>query len=119
MDVQTNSRKWDLYYDFLQGRLQDLIGKSFKSTRHTFASTADTIQVGVSDQTTLLGNKVKTGSIANYSKTDELRLDIKHLADLDHYQKIRVYITLLKHIKASPELDIEPVRDIDKRVFKF
>tara|TARA_B100000989_G_scaffold51150_1_gene34009 strand:- start:1284 stop:2756 length:1473 start_codon:yes stop_codon:yes gene_type:complete len=118
-DVQTNSRKWDLYSDFLQGRLQDLIGKSFKSTRHTFASTADTIQVGVSDQTTLLGNKAKTGSIANYSKTDELRLDIQHLAVLDHYQIIRIYITLLKHIKASPELDIEPVRDIDKRVFKL
>jgi hypothetical protein len=44
-----------LYADFLQGRLTAILGKSFKSTRHTFASTADKLGVALSDQQALIG----------------------------------------------------------------
>ena len=55
-DRITNQRKWDLYSDFLQGRLEHLIRRSFKSTRHTFTSTAEKLGVSVSDQSALIGN---------------------------------------------------------------
>ena len=66
-DRLSNKRKWDLYADFLQGRLTAILGNSFKSTRHTFTSTADKLGVALSDQQALIGNKSRKGSIANYS----------------------------------------------------
>ena len=99
-DRVTNKRKWDLYSDFLQGRLNHLIGSSFKSTRHTVATLADRLSVSLSDQSALIGNKSRTGSIQNYSAVDNQRLDFIHLEMLGQFQIIRVYITLLKHLKA-------------------
>ena len=115
-DSITNRRKWDLYSDFLQGRLKTLFNKSFKSTRHTFTSTAEILRVPVSDQSALIGNVSRKGSIKHYSKLDNTRLDIQHLAVLDYYQISRIYFQLLLHIKQHPELEIECVRHIDREL---
>jgi len=116
-DRITNKRKWDLYADFLQGRLTEMIGKSFKSTRHSFTASAERLRVPIDDQRTLIGNKSKSGSIAHYSPIDEVRHDIQHLAVLDQYQIIKIYVKLLQHIKKQPEFDIDPVRHIDQMLF--
>jgi hypothetical protein len=113
-DRVTNKRKWDLYSDFLKGRLNHLIGASFKSTRHSVATLADRLSVSLSDQSALIGNKSRTGSIQNYSAVDNQRLDFIHLEILGQYQIIRVYITLLKHLKAvyeDPTIEIEIDQD--------
>jgi len=115
-DRISNKRKWDLYADFLQGRLNEILGNSFKSTRHTVSSTADQLGVALSDQQALIGNKSRSGSIAHYSTIDEKRLDLIHLDVLGQYDIIRTYINLLKHIKETGLLE-NPVRDIDRLVY--
>lgn len=116
-DRVTDSRRWNRYADFLQGRLTTLFGKSFKSTRHTFTSSAERLRISVTDQTALIGNVDRKGSIKHYSKVDETRLDIQHLAVIDTYQIIRIYFRLLKHIKANEVFDIDPVRQIDRNLY--
>ena len=116
-DSISDPRRWDLYADFLQGRLTALFGSSFKSTRHTFTTTAERLRVSVTDQAALIGNIDRKGSIKHYSQVDEARLEIQHLAVLDSYDIIRIYITLLKHIKESQIFQIDPLREIDKQVF--
>ena len=120
-DRISNKRKWDLYADFLQGRLTDLLGKSFKSTRHTFTSTADKLGVALSDQQALIGNKSRKGSIANYSSIYEKRLDYIHLDVLGQYDIFRTYIELLKHIKETGLLKDHkiPVRTIDSHIYEM
>ena len=115
-DRLTNKRKWDLYADFLQGRLIKILGNSFKSTRHTFTSTADTLGVALSDQSALIGNKSRKGSIASYSTIDEKRLDYIHLDVLGHYDILRTYIKLLMHIKETGLME-NPARQIDQDVY--
>jgi hypothetical protein len=114
-DRVTNKRKWDLYADFLQGRLTKILGSSFKSTRHTFTSTADKLGVALSDQSALIGNKSRKGSIAAYSTIDEKRLDYIHLDVLRQYDIIRTYIRLLKHIKEIGLME-NPAKNIDQLV---
>ena len=117
-DRLSNKRKWDLYADFLQGRLTAILGKSFKSTRHTFTSTADKLGVALSDQQALIGNKSRKGSIANYSSIYEKRLDYIHLDVLGQYDIIRTYIELLIHIKETGLLE-NHIRTIDKQVYEL
>ena len=117
-DRLTDKRKWDTYADFLQGRLTDILGKSFKSTRHTFTSTADKLGVALSDQSALIGNKSRKGSIASYSSIDEKRLDYIHLDVLGQYDIIRTYINLLKHIKKTGLID-NAVRTLDSQVYEM
>lgn len=117
-DRLTDKRKWGLYADFLQGRLTDILGKSFKSTRHTFTSTADKLGVALSDQSALIGNKSRKGSIASYSSIDEKRLDYIHLDVLGQFDIIRTYINLLKHIKKTGLID-NAVRTIDSQVYEM
>ena len=117
-DRLSNKRKWDLYADFLQGRLTKILGKSFKSTRHTFASTADKLGVALSDQKALIGNKSRKGSIANYSTIDEKRLDYIHLDVLGQYDIIRTYINLLKHIKETGLMQ-NAARTLDSQVYEL
>ena len=117
-DRLTNKRKWDLYADFLQGRLIKILGNSFKSTRHTFTSTADTLGVALSDQSALIGNKSRKGSIASYSTIDEKRLDYIHLDVLGQYDIIRTYISLLKHIKETGLMQ-NAARTLDNQVYEL
>ena len=114
-DRITNKRNWDLYSDFLQGRLDHLINRSFKSTRHTFTSTAERIGVSVSDQSALIGNVSRKGSIAHYSQLDERRMDLIHLAVLGQADVFRLYIKLIKHVKKTFEIDL--VTDADSFVY--
>ena len=116
-DVVSNKRKWDLYSDFIQGRLKKLIGQSFKSTRHTIASTAERVGADLNLQSALIGNISSSGSIKHYSSLDEKKLDLIHLDIIGRFQVIRIYLTLVKHIKASEILDIDPVRKIDQLVY--
>ena len=116
-DVVSNKRKWDLYSDFIQGRLKKLIGQSFKSTRHTIASTAERVGADLNLQSALIGNVSRSGSIKHYSSLDEKKLDLIHLDIIGRFQVIRIYLTLVKHIKASEILDIDPVRKIDQLVY--
>ena len=117
-DRMSNKRKWDLYADFLQGRLTAILGNSFKSTRHTFTSTADKLGVALSDQQALIGNKSRKGSIAAYSEIYEKRLDYIHLDVLGQYDIIRNYIELLIHIKETGLLE-NHIRTIDKQVYEL
>ena len=117
-DRLSNKRKWDLYADFLQGRLTAILGNSFKSTRHTFTSTADKLGVALSDQQALIGNKSRKGSIAAYSEIYEKRLDYIHLDVLGQYDIIRTYIELLIHIKETGLLE-NHIRTIDKQVYEL
>ena len=117
-DRLSNKRKWDLYADFLQGRLTAILGNSFKSTRHTFTSTADKLGVALSDQQALIGNKSRKGSIANYSSIYEKRLDYIHLDVLGQYDIIRTYIEILIHIKETGLWE-NHIRTIDKQVYEL
>ena len=116
-DRITNQRNWDLYSDFLQGRLEHLIGRSFKSTRHTFTSTAEKLGVSVSDQSALIGNVSRKGSIAHYSQIDQRRMDLIHLAVIGQADIIRIYINLLKHVKTTFEIDL--IRDADRYAYSL
>ena len=116
-DRLTNQRKWDLYSDFLQGRLEHLIGRSFKSTRHTFTSTAERLGVSISDQSALIGNVSRKGSISHYSQLDQRRMDLIHLAVIGQADIIRIYINLLKHVKTT--FDIDLVSDADNFVYNL
>ena len=116
-DVVSNKRKWDLYSDFIQGRLKKLIGQSFKSTRHTIASTAERVGADLNLQSALIGNVSRSGSIKHYSSLDEKKLDLIHLDIIGRFQVIRIYLTLVKHIKSIDTLSIDPVRKIDQLVY--
>ena len=116
-DRITDKRKWDLYSDFLQGRLEHLIGRSFKSTRHTFTSTAEKLGVSVSDQSALIGNVSRKGSISHYSEIDKRRMDLIHLAVISQADIIRIYINLLKRVKSTFEIDL--ISDADNFVYNL
>ena len=114
-DRITNPRRWNLYADFLQGRLTPLIGASFKSTRHTFTSTAEQLGTALSDQQALIGNRSRKGSISHYSKLYERRMDLIHLDVIGKFDLIKNYIILLKHVKQ--EFDLDLTNDTDKYIF--
>jgi len=101
-DAKSDKGKWKSASDRYGQALRKVIGTSFKTTRHTFTSAADSLGVSTKYQAALIGNKDRTGSIDNYSSRDNKKLDLIHLNILDAYNVTTIWKKILNKCQFVP-----------------
>ena len=118
-DVKTEKgqAKWDKLRRNYAGKLSNLIGKSFKNTRHTFVSFGEDLGVPDVKLSEILGHRSTKGSLRKYKKFSIQEIDLIHLQILDDSDIINLFHTLynsLKDKKSGFEFDTNKVTLIKK-----
>lgn len=113
-DVNTDKgqAKWDKLRRNYAGKLSNLIGKSFKNTRHTFVSFGEDLGVPDVKLSEILGHRSTKGSLRKYKKFSIQEIDLIHLQILDDSDIINLFHTLYNSLK-----DKKPFRGLRDTFF--